>query len=82
MNGVGQGLDWPAAEQRCTAAGGPRSGAQAGQDDDSELHGYYVGECGHRVPLVGAAGWHIGPCDDCDDPSPASPSVAWPPGLL
>ncbi|MGH3886575.1 MAG: hypothetical protein ACRDSZ_08380 [Pseudonocardiaceae bacterium] len=38
---------------------------QAAQDDSSQPQGYYVGECGHRVPLIGPVG-HIGPGGDCD----------------
>ncbi|MGH3565358.1 MAG: hypothetical protein ACRDRH_04885 [Pseudonocardia sp.] len=38
--------------------------AQAAQDDDSQPAGYFIGECGHRMPPVGTA-WYVGPCDDC-----------------
>ncbi len=43
----------------------PDPGAQAAQDDDNEPAGYFVGECGHRVPLIGPV-WYVGPCGDCD----------------
>ncbi|MGH3896796.1 MAG: hypothetical protein ACRDTA_00800 [Pseudonocardiaceae bacterium] len=45
------------------AAPDPR--AQAAQYGDSQPRGYFIGEWGHRVPLVGA-GCYVGPCDECD----------------
>ncbi len=38
--------------------------AQAAQDDASEPRGYFVGECGHRVP--GGPAFYVGPCGECD----------------
>jgi hypothetical protein len=66
---VGPGRDARYCPERVEAArfsaeaGDPS--ARAAQDGDSQPHGYFVGGCGHRVPLVGAT-WHVGPCDDCD----------------
>ncbi|MGH3548919.1 MAG: hypothetical protein ACRDQU_12575 [Pseudonocardiaceae bacterium] len=43
---------------------GPRRRQAAG-------YGYFVGECGHRVPLVEftPSGYYVGPCPEgCDDP--------------
>jgi hypothetical protein len=47
-----------------TAAGGPDPSAQAAQDDDSEPSGYFISECGHRVP--GGPAWYVGSCKNCD----------------
>lgn len=57
MNSVSQAAGWP-----------PDPSAQAAQDDDSEPQGYFVGECGHRVP--GGPAYYVGgPCRDCGPPN-------------
>lgn len=38
--------------------------APAVPDDDSEPRGYYIGECGHRAPLIGPI-CYVGPCEEC-----------------
>ncbi len=45
-----------------SAAGVPAPGVQ---DDEGEVAGYFIGECGHPAPLVGPV-WRVGPCGECD----------------
>lgn len=52
------------ADQVLTLA--PDPSAQAAQGDDSEPTGYYVAECGHRVPGGPIFRFRAGPCEDCD----------------
>lgn len=39
--------------------------AQAAQDNN-EVRGYFVGECGHPRPLVGDSSFWVGPCNECE----------------
>ncbi len=48
-----------------TRDGVGEAGPDRARDDDNQPRGYWVGECGHRVPLVGPI-CYVGPCDDCE----------------
>ncbi len=47
MNSVSQAAGWPPDPSAAPPPAAPDPGAQ---DDASEPRGYFVGECGHRVP--------------------------------
>lgn len=64
MNSVNQAAGWPPDPSAAPPPMAPDLSAQAAQDDDSEPQGYFVGECGHRVP--GGPAYYVGgPYGEC-----------------
>ncbi|MGH3546825.1 MAG: hypothetical protein ACRDQU_01580 [Pseudonocardiaceae bacterium] len=61
-------MNEPSSER--PAGSGSATASQRGQRRRRRQDGYFIPECGHRVPLVelGPGGYWIGPCrEGCDD---------------